>query len=346
MTSMALHSGARCSGALLQALSASNPLPLLASHSTLAGLLQQPSAVSPGTSRLFSDLAKPRDDEVVEYKGPFGPAVGRVKVRAGVCCWVCTREGGAGQPCRAGGPLPPWPGTSTATAAPHTPSTAPPLHRLQKLSLFSCACALAAGPVIFGLDASSTLTAKASIAGTLATFGVFTTGLLQWFTGEGGCFLHHHQGVVLSGPVGAAGCQCWAAVVAAGCCWLELYPGLAARTCTGCTTPAGSNSRFNQCLLCTGPYVQHLTWDPDTDTVEVTTLNLMARPQTQRFHVAEAQPADTVHPLSSFKVRSCKPLCRWEQGATLALAPCLLVPCQPATLSNALFPFRWHICLQ
>jgi TMEM70/TMEM186/TMEM223 protein family len=53
---------------------------------------------------------------------------------------------------------------------------------LQKLSLFSLACAVGAGPVIIGLDAGDAFTAKASIAATLAGFGTFTTGLLHWFT--------------------------------------------------------------------------------------------------------------------------------------------------------------------
>lgn len=51
---------------------------------------------------------------------------------------------------------------------------------LQNLSLFSCACALAAGPIILGLDAAATTTtAKVSVVATLATFGVFTTGLVR-----------------------------------------------------------------------------------------------------------------------------------------------------------------------
>ncbi|KAL4458309.1 hypothetical protein ABPG75_013174 [Micractinium tetrahymenae] len=55
--------------------------------------------------------------------------------------------------------------------------------RVKNLSLFSCACAVAAGPIILGLDAAATTTtAKVSIVTTLATFGVFTTGLLSWFT--------------------------------------------------------------------------------------------------------------------------------------------------------------------
>ena len=57
------------------------------------------------------------------------------------------------------------------------------VRNVKRLSLFSCACAIAAGPVILGLDGGpTTLTAKLSIAGTLTSFGVFTTGLLHWFT--------------------------------------------------------------------------------------------------------------------------------------------------------------------
>lgn len=56
------------------------------------------------------------------------------------------------------------------------------VRRVKKLSLFSCCCAVAAGPIILGLDAQNTLQAKLMIAGTLTSFGVFTTGLMHWFT--------------------------------------------------------------------------------------------------------------------------------------------------------------------
>ncbi|GAB4822182.1 hypothetical protein N2152v2_009228 [Parachlorella kessleri] len=48
--------------------------------------------------------------------------------------------------------------------------------------------------------------------------------------------------------------------------------------------------------------IQHLTYQPKTQAVEVITLNLIAKPRKYRFHLAEVQPADTVHPLSSFMV--------------------------------------------
>lgn len=54
--------------------------------------------------------------------------------------------------------------------------------RLKQLSLFSCACALASGPIIFGLDTSMTLPAKTGVVATLSSFGIFTTGIMHWFT--------------------------------------------------------------------------------------------------------------------------------------------------------------------
>ena len=47
---------------------------------------------------------------------------------------------------------------------------------LQKLSLFSCACTIAASPVIIYMSSASSFGAKASIALTLCGFGFFTTG--------------------------------------------------------------------------------------------------------------------------------------------------------------------------
>lgn len=58
------------------------------------------------------------------------------------------------------------------SAAPHSehtaghglqPCPAPPC--LQKLSLFSCACALGAAPIIMGIDAGTTMTAKTRCGG-------------------------------------------------------------------------------------------------------------------------------------------------------------------------------------
>lgn len=54
--------------------------------------------------------------------------------------------------------------------------------RLKKLSLFSCACTIAASPVIIYMSSASSFGAKASIALTLCGFGFFTTGLMHWFT--------------------------------------------------------------------------------------------------------------------------------------------------------------------
>lgn len=61
------------------------------------------------------------------------------------------------------------------------PPLSPPTGALQKLSLFSCLCAVGAGPLILGLDDSMSFVAKASLTATLAGFGTFTTGLLHWF---------------------------------------------------------------------------------------------------------------------------------------------------------------------
>ncbi|DBB04170.1 hypothetical protein WJX77_004853 [Trebouxia sp. C0004] len=54
--------------------------------------------------------------------------------------------------------------------------------RLKKLSLFSCACTFLASPIIIYMSSASSFGAKASIAFTLCGFGLFTTGLMHWFT--------------------------------------------------------------------------------------------------------------------------------------------------------------------
>lgn len=55
--------------------------------------------------------------------------------------------------------------------------------KVKKLSLFSCACAVGAGPVMLLLDGGATsATATMGLAGTLSAFGITTTGLLHWFT--------------------------------------------------------------------------------------------------------------------------------------------------------------------
>ena len=52
----------------------------------------------------------------------------------------------------------------------------------------------------------------------------------------------------------------------------------------------------------TSPYVQMLRYHPAQQEVEVTNLNLFAKPQTVRFRLGEAREADTIHPLASFEV--------------------------------------------
>lgn len=103
----------------------------------------------------------------------------------------------------------------------------------QRLSLFSCACALGAGPIILGLDSGMTLVAKASLASTLAAFGVFTTGLLHWFV---------------------------------------------------------------------SPYVQRLEVDKKTGAVTADVLTILGTPKRCTFHIADAEPVDGFHPLTSFQV--------------------------------------------
>lgn len=57
------------------------------------------------------------------------------------------------------------------------------VRKVKKLSLFSLACAVGAGPVMIALDSHTTsLMAKGSLAATLSAFGFITTALLHWFT--------------------------------------------------------------------------------------------------------------------------------------------------------------------
>ena len=139
--------------------------------------------------------------------------------------------------------------SSSSTSPPQTPPPPPPpsppstpyvyeapfstaVRKVKRLSLFSCACALGAGPIILGLDAGSTVTAKASIAGTLASFGVFTTGLLHWFT---------------------------------------------------------------------SPYVHKLVYDPNTQSIDVTVLDVLGRSRSRHLGIHALREPDTMHPLSSFQ---------------------------------------------
>ncbi|KAL6778155.1 hypothetical protein ACKKBG_A17135 [Auxenochlorella protothecoides x Auxenochlorella symbiontica] len=73
------------------------------------------------------------------------------------------------------------PSTSSSDVYVYTSPYGPTVRNVKRLSLFSCACALGAGPIILGLDSGMTLAAKGSIAATLGSFGAFTTGLLHWF---------------------------------------------------------------------------------------------------------------------------------------------------------------------
>lgn len=60
---------------------------------------------------------------------------------------------------------------------------------------------------------------------------------------------------------------------------------------------------FRQLSWFTQPYVQQLRYERGSDTLEATTLTLLARPRTDRFHIAEVGEVQGVHPLSSFQVR-------------------------------------------
>ena len=53
----------------------------------------------------------------------------------------------------------------------------------------------------------------------------------------------------------------------------------------------------------TQPYITRLRYERPTDTLEATTLTLLSKPRTDRFHLADVRPADTVHPLTSFAAR-------------------------------------------
>lgn len=105
------------------------------------------------------------------------------------------------------------------------------VRKVKKLSIFSCACAVASGPVMLALEGPTTATL--TLGSTLAGFGIFTTGLMHWFT---------------------------------------------------------------------SPYTHRLEYDPKTDLVRVEGLNFFARPIHFEFHLGDVKPADSVHPLTSFKV--------------------------------------------
>ncbi|BDA40457.1 Uncharacterized protein C1834.10c [Coccomyxa sp. Obi] len=106
---------------------------------------------------------------------------------------------------------------------------------LKKLSLFSCAATFAMSPVMLLFDTSATsLGAKASIAVTLCSFGIFTTGLLHWFT---------------------------------------------------------------------SPYVRRLVYDRKSETLEIETLSVFARPQITRTHLSEIAYPDTIRPQVTFAVK-------------------------------------------
>lgn len=62
---------------------------------------------------------------------------------------------------------------------------------------------------------------------------------------------------------------------------------LRARPCAPCRP----SPRTLQLSWFTSPYVLRLSHDPATDTMEATTLTLLARPRTEKFNVAEVGSA-------------------------------------------------------
>ncbi len=73
----------------------------------------------------------------------------------------------------------------------------------------------------------------------------------------------------------------------------------------------------------TQPYVQQLRYARGSDTLEATTLTLLARPRVDRFHIAEVCEVEGVHPLSSFQVSSCCTPGKHVAHRLGALAACL-----------------------
>jgi hypothetical protein len=79
----------------------------------------------------------------------------------------------------------------------------------------------------------------------------------------------------------------------------------------------------------TQPYITRLRYEPATETVEATTLSLLARPRTDTFHLAEVEEVASVHPLSSFQAHGRRYYLDAGEYRRSALAlplPLLLVP--------------------
>ena len=64
----------------------------------------------------------------------------------------------------------------------------------------------------------------------------------------------------------------------------------------------------------TSPYVRRLVYDRKSQTVEVHTWSVFARPQTTRIHLSEIRYPDTLRPQVTFQVRAL--------GAEDFLEPC------------------------
>ena len=51
-----------------------------------------------------------------------------------------------------------------------------------------------------------------------------------------------------------------------------------------------------------GPYVHRLSYEQSTDTLDVTTLNILAQPVRQRLHMQQLRPPEGLRPQATFQV--------------------------------------------
>lgn len=97
--------------------------------------------------------------------------------------WLHTAVGDTGAPSSSTAP------THKASHFEYTGPLSVTLKRLKLLSISSCAFTLLGSPLIVQMGTAATsVGGKAAIAIGLASFGLFTTGLLHWFTGP---YVHH-----------------------------------------------------------------------------------------------------------------------------------------------------------
>lgn len=180
------------------------------------------------------------------------------------------------------------------------------------------------------LQASTLHSMPRSIVATLATFGVFTTGLVRL----SGMLLEEFPALALQhgGP--------W--------CALACSPP---RLCSLLAAAFLSSPRFSapltimfvvrpftrpQLTWFTQPYVQRLRYDPATDTVEATTLSLLAQPRTDRFHLNEVSKSACAHLLGCFTEAHVQHQAgRPVLTATVAGCWSANEPCRPSQVTEA-----------